>query len=83
MSDQLSILGAMAMKQAKQKFTPKNAKIGWGRGASGSMGAKFFKGRNSHAGEQKELDNLNSPVMKAFMQQLTPRTPITNSLKGI
>ncbi|OHD28415.1 MAG: hypothetical protein A2Y38_16705 [Spirochaetes bacterium GWB1_59_5] len=52
------------------------------RGTMGSMGAKTFQGRNSSAGEQKELELMNSPVFQSFMMQNTPMTPITNYLAG-
>lgn len=80
---QLSLVAAMAKQQMGQKYQAPFARKGWGRGAMGSMGAQQFRGRNSQAGLQKEVATLNSPVMRAFMEKMTPNTPITNFLNGV
>lgn len=81
-SGQISMLSDMLKKQQGAKNTPKNALEGWSRGMKGQMGQKLFKGRNASAGLNKEREVLQSPIMKSFMEQNTPRTPITNALRG-
>jgi len=81
-SGQLSVLADMAKKMDKAKNTPKGAFPGFGRKSAGSTGSKLFKGRNSQKNLSTEQETLNSPIMKAFTQKLSPQTPITNALKG-
>lgn len=92
MSDQLSLLSQMFQKQNNAKFNPGKpftrassappAQTGFARGASGSSGANLFRGRNSDAGAQKEVSEMQSPIFKAFLQKLAGHTPITNYLMG-
>ena len=87
---QLSELVALVKKMRSQQHgqvgprtgTAPTALRGFTRGAIGSSGARLFKGRNSAAGAQKELKMLESPVMKAYMQQTSPSTPMTDYLRG-
>ena len=81
-SGQLSLLADKVKKLQTLKNRNRNTKPGWGKPSTGSTGAKPFKGRNPQAGLQKEMETLNSPIMKEFMQQSTPQTPITNALRG-
>lgn len=79
---QLSLLADKVRKLQTMKNRNRNTRPGWGKPSTGSTGAKPFKSRNSQAGLNKEMETLQSPIMKEFMKSQTPDTPITNSLRG-
>lgn len=55
---------------------------GYARGAAGTMGSRTFQGRDSDAGSRKELEMMNSPIFRSYMQSRIPQTPISNWLNG-
>jgi hypothetical protein len=85
---QLSILAEMVKKMEGAKNQPAKfgqmgqspTQPGFARGAMGSMGSKTFQSRNPYAGEQKELEQLQSPIFKEFMKKFVPQTPISQYL---
>lgn len=74
---QLSILGEMMRKQEGAKHISRPGH----RGPTGSTGSRPFKSRNPEAGYDKEVEMLNSPIFKSFMEKTYPSTPVLNALK--
>lgn len=54
---------------------------GFARGSLGSQGSRTLQRRNVDAGYQKELEQMQSPIFRAFLGQLHPGTPITDYLR--
>ena len=89
---QLSELVTMFEKQQGAKHQPGRpgprtssrapAMPGMTRGTSGVLGSRTFQGRNSMAGENKEMEKLQSPIFQAYMQQMNPGTPMLDYLRG-
>lgn len=75
---QLSILAEMMKKSEGQKHVSRQGH----RGPTGSTGARPFKSRNPEAGYDKEVEMMNSPIFKAYMEKTYPTTPVLDALRS-
>lgn len=62
-----------ARKDNSSPATPRSV-----RGSTASLGSRTFKGRDSEAGAKKEFEKMNSPIFRAYMERLSPKTPISD-----
>ena len=92
MAGQLSVLVEMFKKQQGANRQPGKPGVrtsaqqpalpGQTRGAMGALGSKLMQNRNSQAGAQKEMKELNSPIFAAFLQRMSPGTPMADTLRN-
>ena len=52
------------------------------RGSTSSSGSRLFKGRNSQKGESQDLQIMQSPIFRAYMDQMAPMTPMSDYLRN-
>lgn len=79
---QLSLLVEMFKQSQGAKHNRKDIVPGMLKGATGTLGSRFFQPRNSEAGLNKEVQTMQSPIFRAFLQRMVPQTPITNFLRS-